>query len=54
VFQQFWISGFLGRTILFDYWRSPDLAICIAAAVLSVGTLAGIYPAVMLSAFPPA
>jgi putative ABC transport system permease protein len=47
-------NAFLGRTILFDYWRSPDLAASIAGAVLLVGTLAGAYPAVVLSAFPPA
>jgi len=43
-------NAFLGRTIAFDYWRSPDLAISIAGAVLLVGTLAGAYPAVVLSA----
>jgi putative ABC transport system permease protein len=47
-------NAFLGRTILFDYWRSPDLAISIAGAVLLVGTLAGAYPAAVLSSFPPA
>jgi len=47
-------NAFLGRTIVFDYWRSPDLAMSIAGAVLLVGTLAGAYPAVVLSAFPPA
>jgi putative ABC transport system permease protein len=47
-------NAFLGRTIVFDYWRSPDLAAGIAAAVLLVGTLAGAYPALVLSAFPPA
>jgi putative ABC transport system permease protein len=47
-------NAFLGRTILFDYWRNPDLAAGIAGAVLVVGTLAGVYPAVVLSAFPPA
>src|ERR1700682_945366 len=47
-------NAFLGRTILFDYWRSPDLAISIVGAVLLVGALAGAYPAIVLSAFPPA
>jgi putative ABC transport system permease protein len=47
-------NAFLSRTILFDYWRNPDLAAGIAGAVLVVGTLAGVYPAVVLSAFPPA
>jgi putative ABC transport system permease protein len=49
-----YFNAFLGRTILFDYWRSPDLAIGIVGAVLLVGTLAGAYPAVVLSGFPPA
>jgi putative ABC transport system permease protein len=47
-------NAFLGRTILFDYWRSPYLAMSIAGAVLLVGALAGAYPALVLSAFPPA
>jgi len=47
-------NAFLGRTIVFDYWRSPDLAMSIVGAVLLVGALAGAYPAVVLSAFPPA
>jgi putative ABC transport system permease protein len=47
-------NAFLGRTIIFDYWRNPELAVGIAGAVLVVGTLAGVYPAVVLSAFPPA
>ena len=47
-------NAFLGRTILFDYWRSPDLAAGIAGAVLLVGALAGAYPALVLSALPPA
>jgi len=47
-------NAYLGRTILFDYWRSPDLAAAIAAGVVMVGALAGAYPAFVLSAFPPA
>ena len=47
-------NGFLGRTIVFDYWCNPGLAACVAGAVLLVGTLAGAYPAFVLSAFPPA
>jgi len=47
-------NAFLGRTILFDYWRSPDLAAGIAGAALLVGALAGAYPALVLSALPPA
>jgi putative ABC transport system permease protein len=49
-----YFNAFLGRTILFDYWRSPDLAASIVGAVLLVGTLAGAYPAMVLSVFPPA
>jgi putative ABC transport system permease protein len=47
-------NAYLGRTILFDYWRNLDLAASIAGAVLLVGALAGAYPALVLSAFPPA
>ena len=48
-----WLNGFLDRSIVFDYWRWPVLA-SIAATVLVVGTLAGTYPAFVLSSFRPA
>jgi putative ABC transport system permease protein len=48
-----WLNGFLDRSIVFDYWRWPVLA-CVAGTVLVVGTLAGAYPAFVLSSFRPA
>jgi putative ABC transport system permease protein len=37
---------------VFEYWRWPVLG-CISAAVLVIGTLAGVYPALVLSSFRP-
>lgn len=48
-----WMNAFLDRSIVFEYWRWPILS-CVCAAVLVVGTLAGLYPAVVLSSFRPA
>ena len=48
-----WLNAFLDRSIVFDYWHLPVLA-SIAGTVLVVGTLAGIYPAFVLSSFRPA
>ena len=48
-----WLNAFLDRSIVFQYWRWPMLGY-IVAAVLVVGTLAGVYPAFVLSSFRPA
>jgi putative ABC transport system permease protein len=48
-----WMNAFLDRAIVFEYWHASLLG-CIAATVLVVGTLAGVYPALVLSAFRPA
>jgi len=48
-----WLNAFLDRSIVFEYWRWPVLGYLVAA-VLVVGTLAGAYPAVVLSSFRPA
>ncbi|HEX5421428.1 MAG TPA: FtsX-like permease family protein, partial [Gammaproteobacteria bacterium] len=47
-------NGFLDRGIVFDYWRRPALIGGLLGLSLVVGVLAGVYPAVMLSAFKPA
>jgi putative ABC transport system permease protein len=47
-------NEFLGRTIVFDYWRNPTLAIGILVAALLFGLIAGVYPALVLSSFRPA
>jgi putative ABC transport system permease protein len=41
-------------SIRFDYWRSPSLLLGIVGGTLLIGTLAGIYPAMVLSSFRPA
>lgn len=48
-----WMNAFLDRSIVFEYWSGPLLG-CICVAVLVVGTLAGAYPALVLSSFRPA
>jgi putative ABC transport system permease protein len=48
------LNGFLDRQIVFDYWRHPLLALPPVAMAMLVGLVAGLYPAVVLSSFPPA
>ena len=48
------LNAFLGRQIAFDYWRQPSLVLLPIAAALLFGVAAGIYPAILLSSFPPA
>ncbi|MEI9982255.1 MAG: FtsX-like permease family protein [Aliidongia sp.] len=48
------MNAFLDRQIAFDYWRHPLLAALPLAAAVLVGLVAGLYPAVVLSSFPPA
>jgi putative ABC transport system permease protein len=48
-----WLNGFMDRSIVFDYWK-PFSLVGLLGVVLIVGTLAGIYPALVLSAFRPA
>jgi putative ABC transport system permease protein len=49
-----WVNAKLGRTIVFDYLGDPALAAALVGATLVLGLLAGIYPALVLSAFKPA
>ena len=48
------LNAFLAREIAFDYWRRPDLVLLPIAAALLFGAAAGVYPAILLSGFPPA
>jgi putative ABC transport system permease protein len=48
------VDGFLGRTISFDYLRDPWLAVGIPGVAAATGVAAGLYPALVLSAFKPA
>ena len=41
-------------SIVFDYWRTPSLLLTILAATLSIGALAAVYPALVMSSFRPA
>jgi len=47
-----WLNAFLDRSMVFDYWHWPPLG-SVIATVLIVGTLAGVYPAFVLSSFRP-
>ena len=48
-----YFNSFLQRTIAFDYWRDPRLALGIAALVLLAAVGGGAYPALVLAAFAP-
>jgi putative ABC transport system permease protein len=48
------VNEFLQTGAVFDYWRDPVLAASLLAGAVLVGALAGIYPAMVLSAFQPA
>ena len=48
-----YVNAFLITGATFKYWQDPTLIATIALAVLLLGTLAGAYPAFVLSAFRP-
>ena len=48
------LGAFLGRTLAFDYLHDPMLDGAIVGAALLTALLAGLYPALVLSAFRPA
>jgi putative ABC transport system permease protein len=48
------LNAFLGRTLAFDYLRDPMLDGAIASVALLTALIAGLYPALVLSAFRPA
>jgi putative ABC transport system permease protein len=48
------LNGFLDRTIAFDWWRHPILLVGPILTAFVFGTAAGLYPALMMSSFPPA
>jgi putative ABC transport system permease protein len=48
------VNAFLDRSIAFDYLEDPALTAAIVGAAVLSGLMAGVYPAVMLSSFPPA
>jgi putative ABC transport system permease protein len=49
-----YVNAFLNTGAVFDYWRDPRLLITVAGGAVLLATLAGIYPAFVLSAFRPA
>jgi len=48
------LNAFLDRQLSFDYWRDPILVIGPVVTAILFGLAAGLYPAVILSRFPPA
>ena len=47
------VNAFLNSGVVFDYWRDPRLLACVGLGVVTVGVLAGTYPAFVLSALRP-
>lgn len=47
------VNAFLGVGAVFNYWHDPALIASIALSALVLGVIAGIYPALVLSAFRP-
>lgn len=48
------LNAFLDRQITFGFWRHPLLAAAPVATAVVFGVVAGVYPAMILSRFPPA
>ena len=48
------LNVFLDRRMEFDFWRHPLLVVVPVAIAIPLGLVAGVYPAVILSRFPPA
>jgi putative ABC transport system permease protein len=48
------LNSFLDRQIAFDYWHQPLLAVVLVVTGIVLGLIAGFYPALVLSSFPPA
>lgn len=48
-----WLNTFTGKQLTVDFSVRPDLLIMMVAFAVSVGLLAGIYPAFVLSGFKP-
>ena len=48
-----WLNQFTNKSIQFNPFADPLLALIIIAAGIVIGTLAGIYPALILSGFQP-
>jgi putative ABC transport system permease protein len=46
-------NSFLGQTIGFHYWRDPTLLAALLGVPILFGVMAGLYPALVLSAFTP-
>ena len=49
-----WFNAYANTNVAFNYWRDPSLLGTLVALAITVGGLAGLYPAVALSSFRPA
>jgi putative ABC transport system permease protein len=47
-------NAYANTNLVFEYWRDPSLLGALVALVITVGVLAGLYPAIALSSFRPA
>lgn len=48
------VNGFMQSGAIFAWWRDPSLLASLLGGTVLVGTAAGLYPALVLSAFRPA
>jgi putative ABC transport system permease protein len=48
------VNAFMNSGAVLDYWRDPSLDTAMLGGALTVGILAGIYPALVLSSYRPA
>ncbi|HZY35472.1 MAG TPA: ABC transporter permease [Mucilaginibacter sp.] len=56
LFAQFllpWFNQLAGRQLHFSFWFNPKMILLLLATMLTVGLLAGSYPALVLSGFKP-
>ena len=48
-----YLEDFLGKTLIIDFIANPELLLIMFLVSLSVGVIAGLYPAFILSSFKP-
>jgi putative ABC transport system permease protein len=48
-----WLNAYANTNVAFNYWRDPTLLGTLVVLAITVGVLAGLYPAIALSSFRP-
>jgi putative ABC transport system permease protein len=49
-----WFNAYASTNLAFNYWQDPSLLGMLVTVAITVGVLAGLYPAIALSSFRPA